>query len=150
MLNQRNGSLHRYWRIGTTSGSTGESQWLAMRDGGFVSIGWHDDVRDLSQLITQDRRQVKNQIREWLLPSWPTNSGVATRKAGEILNFATVISENDLALAVEGQTVRGIGRVTGPYAYDDQLDFPHKRPVEWLSLDEWQMPIAEGPRTTVF
>jgi 5-methylcytosine-specific restriction protein B len=150
MLNQRNGPVHRYWRIGTTSGSTGESQWLAMRDGSFVSIGWHDDVPDLSQLITEDRRQVKNQIREWLLPAWPTNSGVATRKAGEILNFATVIAENDLALAVEGQTVRGIGRVTGPYAYDDQLDFPHKRPVEWLSLDEWQMPIAEGPRTTVF
>jgi hypothetical protein len=107
-------------------------------------------VPNLSQLITQDRGQAKNQIRDWLLPSRPTNPGVATRKAGEILNFANVIAENDLALAVEGQRVLGIGRVTGPYAYDDQLDFPHKRPVEWLSLDEWQMPVAEGPHTTVF
>jgi 5-methylcytosine-specific restriction protein B len=148
VLNQRNGPLHRYWKIGTTSASSGESQWPAMRDGGFVSIGWHDDVPNLSQLITQNRGQAKDQIRDWLLPS--RNPGLATRNAGEILNFATVIAENDLVLAVKGQGPLGIGRVTGPYAYDDQLDFPHKRPVEWLSLDKWQMPVAEGPRRTVF
>jgi 5-methylcytosine-specific restriction protein B len=27
LLNQRNRGLHRYWRVGTTSGSTGQSQW---------------------------------------------------------------------------------------------------------------------------
>jgi hypothetical protein len=34
--------------VGTTAGD-GESQWPAMRDGGFVSIGWSKHVPDLSE-----------------------------------------------------------------------------------------------------
>jgi 5-methylcytosine-specific restriction protein B len=150
ILNQRNGPLHRYWKVGTTSGSTGESQWPLMRDGAFVSIGWHDVVPDLTSYVGQDRNDIKNQIRDWLLPRWPSNPSMATRKAGEILNFARAIAEHDFVLAVEGQKVLGVGRVSGPYEYDPELDFPHKRPVEWLLLDDWQMPVTEGPRTTVF
>jgi 5-methylcytosine-specific restriction protein B len=150
MLSERNGgTLHRYWRVGTTDGD--KSQWPPMRDGGFVSIGWRDQVRGtpLSNLIGKDRASAKAQIRDWLLPFYP-NSGVATRKAGEILNFADVMAENDLVVACEGQNVLGVGRVRGPYGYDGDLPFPHKRPVEWLLLGTWQMPEREGQRTTVF
>jgi 5-methylcytosine-specific restriction enzyme B len=56
----------------------------------------------------------------------------------------------DLVLACQGQTVLGVGRVRGPYEFDGSLGFPHKRPVEWLLLDSWQMPVHEGPRTTVY
>ncbi len=150
VLNERNGTLHRYWKVGTTEGSAGESQWLAMRDGGFVSIGWRDLVRDLSSRIGEDRASTRAQIREWLLPLYSTNPGVATRKAGEILNFVDVIAENDIVIACEGQNVLGVGRVRGPYEYDGDLAFPHKRQVEWLLLEPWQMPESEGPRTTVF
>ncbi len=150
VLNERNGALHRYWKVGTTEGSTGESQWPAMRDGGYVSIGWPKQIPDLSSQIGGDRASTKAQIRDWLLPLWPTNPGVATRKAGEILNFADVMAENDLAIACEGQNVLGVGRVRRPYEYDRNLPFPHKRPVEWLLLEPWQMPEPEGPRTTVF
>src|SRR5436853_82604 len=80
----------------------------------------------------------------------PTNPGVATRKAGEILNLADVIAENDLVIACDGQTALGIGRVRGSYQYKSGLAFPHTRPVEWLSSESWQIPHAEGPRTTVF
>ena len=31
-LNRRDGAFHRYWRVGTTEGDTGESQWSLMRD----------------------------------------------------------------------------------------------------------------------
>jgi 5-methylcytosine-specific restriction protein B len=151
MLNERNGgTLHRYWKIGTTEGSGGESQWPAMRDGGFVSIGWPDQVPDLSSRIGEDRTSTKAQIRDWLLPLYPTNTSVATRKAGEILNFADVMAENDLVVACEGQNALGVGRVRGPYEYDGDLVFPHKRPVEWLLLEPWQIPEPEGPLTTVF
>ena len=44
----------------------------------------------------------------------------------------------------------GVGRVRGPYEYDGSLNFPHKRPVEWLLLEPWEMPEREGLRTTVF
>ncbi|MGJ4916165.1 AAA family ATPase [Bradyrhizobium sp. HKCCYLRH2060] len=150
ILNRRDGAFHRYWKVGTTEGSEGGSHWAEMRDGGFVSIGWSEQVPDLSETIGQDKTTAKNRIRDFLLPVYPTNAGVAFRKAGEILNFVQEISEMDFVLACEGQTVLGVGKVRGPYEYDGGLGFPHKRPVEWLTLDSWRMPEQEGPRTTVF
>jgi 5-methylcytosine-specific restriction protein B len=120
-----------------------------MRDGRFISIGWKD-VPDLFDTISLDKPTAKNRIKDWLHPMYESNPGVASRKAGEILNFAQEISEMDLVLACRGQTVLGIGRIRGPYEFDGSLGFPHKRPVEWLSLDAWQMPEQEGPRTTVY
>lgn len=148
-LNQRS-PFHRYWRVGTTSGATGESSWSDMRDGGFVSIGWKDLLQDLSDVLTLDRAEAKEVIRSRLLPRYEEKPGVATRKAGEVLNFASEIAENDLILACDGQDVLGVGRVIGPYEYDDRLRFPNKRPVQWLTVDEWKMPEPEGLRTTVF
>jgi 5-methylcytosine-specific restriction protein B len=150
ILNRRDGAFHRYWKVGTTEGSDGGSHWAEMREGGFVSIGWSEQVPDLSESIGQDKATAKNRIRDFLLPAYPSNAGVASRKAGEILNFSQEISESDLVLACEGQTVLGVGRVRGSYEYDGSLGFPHKRPVEWLSLDSWRMPDQEGPRTTVY
>jgi 5-methylcytosine-specific restriction enzyme B len=150
ILNRRDGGIHRYWKVGTTEGSAGASHWDEMREGNFVSIGWNDTVPDLSQTIGLDRASAKNQIRDFLLGNYPDNAGAAMRKAGEILHFAADFEESDLALACEGQTVRGIGRVRGQYEYDGSRHFPHKRPVEWLLLDPWKMPEPEGPRTTVY
>ena len=55
ILNRRDGGFHRYWRVGTTEGDTGESHWTEMRDGGFVSIGWSEQVPDLTEVIGQDK-----------------------------------------------------------------------------------------------
>lgn len=121
-----------------------------MQDGRFVSIGWKDYVPDLSALVAANQADAKNQIREWLVPAWTSDPGLATRRAGEIWNFASKIGEGDLVLAVEGQTVRGVGKVSGPYEYDASIDFPHKRAVDWLLLEDWQLPANEGPRTAVF
>lgn len=149
VLNQRDGAFHRYWKVGTTEGSTGESHWNEMREGSFVSIGWPGQVPDLTDTIGEDRAIAKNRIRDWLLPS-ASAPALATRKAGEILNFAREIAEMDLVLACEGATVLGVGQVRGPYEFDENLGFPHKRPVEWLLLDSWRMPDPDGPRTTVY
>lgn len=151
VLNQRDGGIRRYWRVGTTAGDSGggESQWAPMREGGFVSIGWPEQVPDLSEVI--GKTGAKDRIRDWLLPTYASNPGVATRKAGEILNFAQEMAENDLVLACEGQDVLGVGRVRGPYEYQGDLSFPHKRPVGWLLIDErWKMSEPEGLRTTVY
>ena len=79
-----------------------------MRNGGFVSIGWRKQVPDL----TEDdwRRQGRRQETRYGTGSCRgirDNPGVASRKAGEILNFAQEIAEKDLVLACEGQTVLG-------------------------------------------
>lgn len=151
ILNRRDGGFHRYWKVGTTEGDTGHSHWPEMREGGFVSIGWGEHVPDLSETISQDRATAKDRIRDWLLPVYPNNAGVASRKAGEILNFAQEIAEKDLVLACEGQHVLRVGRVSGPYEFNGKLGFPHTRPVKWLMLlDGWRMPDQEALRTTVY
>jgi 5-methylcytosine-specific restriction protein B len=57
-------------------------------------------------------------------------------------------------LASDGAAILGIGRVTESYRYDSSYDCPHLRPVEWLSLEEWQQPDQqpdiEGKLTTVY
>jgi hypothetical protein len=55
-----------------------------------------------------------------------------------------VVPQNDLRLPA-------IGRVTGSYRFDPatQEDAPHRRPVDWLSLETWDLPETEGLRTTV-
>ena len=149
LLNRHHGAFHRYWKVGTTEGSDGGSRWSEMRDGSFVSIGWKDQIPELTDMIGSERARVKSQIRDGLLSSY-ANSGTATRKAGEILDFAQEIAEEDVVLACEGQKVLGVGRVRGPYQYDGSLGFPHLRPVEWLLVEPWHLPEQEGPRTTVF
>jgi 5-methylcytosine-specific restriction protein B len=148
-LNLRNGALHSYWKVGTTSGSSGESFWADMRDGNFVAIGWADAVPDLTDVITLEYSAGKADIRGRLAAAKYAD-GIATRKAGEILNFAKVMAERDIVLACEGETILGIGEVIGRYEHDSSLSFPHKRPVKWLSLDTWRLAENEGPRTTVY
>lgn len=73
VLNDRDSAIHRYWRIGTTVGDTGESQWPLMRDGGFVSVGWKK-LLDLSPIIGQ--QNAKEQIRDQLSSSPSTQATV--------------------------------------------------------------------------
>lgn len=138
---------HRYWRLGTTSGSTGESQWPVMRDQGLVSIGWTQFLSDLSGELKEV--ELKQRIAVRLLPDYEDRK-TATRKAGEIVNFLREMEQNDVVVACEGAAVRGIGRVVGSYEYRPDLAFPHVRRVQWLSLEEWKLDPLEGPRTTVY
>ena len=142
---------HAYWKVGTTAGGSGESQWASMRDQGFVSIGWQEHVTDLSNHLELPDKELKAMIAGMLHGCYgEQGEGTETRKAGEILNFATRIALNDLVLACEGESILGIGRVAGPYEFREGQAFPHVRPVEWLHLEPWRLPTPEGPRTTVY
>ncbi|MBY0363347.1 MAG: AAA family ATPase [Phreatobacter sp.] len=145
-LKLRSGNLHRYWRIGTRDGGD-VSVWDEMQSNSLVSIGW-SDIGDLSAMLGE--ADLKDKIRERLLPFYPGpgKAGVATRKAGEVRDFALDMAEGDLAVACDGMSVLGIGRVTGAYAYRPDLKFAHVRPVEWLSIAPWTFAEQEGLRTT--
>ncbi|WP_164483702.1 MULTISPECIES: AAA family ATPase [unclassified Polaromonas] len=149
LLNLRDTAFHRYWKVGTTEGSAGDSHWQDMRDGGFISIGWKNSVPDLTQTLNLDPGEAKGQIAEFLKNDYD-NGAMATRKAGEILNFAREMAEPDMVVACEGQTVLGVGRIVGPYEYDGSLRFPHKRPVKWMTVGQFKLGELEGPRTTVY
>ena len=59
------------------------------------------------------------------------------------------MSEGDVVLAADGETILGIGKVVGEYQYEPELDLPHHREVEWLNLTAWKVPMNEGLGTTV-
>ncbi len=145
VLVHRNGSPHRYWRIGTSSdGKHPRNRWALMRDGDLVAVGW-PNIGDLSQI--EDNRAGKEAVRSLMAaqyPSIPQYVGVETQ---EVFNFVTV-PEGEYVLASDGAAVLGIGKITGPYAYDASSDFPHRRRVAWLSLEEWKLPQAEALRST--
>jgi ATP-dependent Lon protease len=75
------------------------------------------NIKGLRSLVEPLQVAMDNGAKRALIPAYP-NPGVATRKAGEILNFAREMSEMDLVLACQGQTVLGVGRVRGPYEFD--------------------------------
>ena len=147
VLVSRSGSPIRYWRIGTRL-SAKESIWSAMRDGGYVAIGWRA-VGDLRGLDEDSRRTL---IQERIEKSYGSDKRVASRKAGEILHFFATMAEGDVVIAADGETVLGVGLVKGGYEYEesDPVEAPHRRTVEWHSTDNWSLPRPqEGLQTTV-
>jgi 5-methylcytosine-specific restriction protein B len=117
-----------------------------MRDGGCVAIGWAD-LGDLSG-YEKDASSKETLIKR-LGEHYPGSPQQIGRTASQILNFARAIAKGDTVLACDGSTVLGVGRVTGDYQFQSASDFPHRRPVDWLSLDEWKLPEPEGLQTTV-
>jgi 5-methylcytosine-specific restriction protein B len=143
ILNRRSGSAHDYWRAGTIDGAV--DGWPSMRDGGFVSIGW-PDIGDLVafEASSAGREQLRNQVAA----KYPSSPTVITKSANQLFSFRTA-QERDIVVAMDGRTVRGVGRMTGPYVYAPGEHFPHRRAVEWLLVDEWKLPeSAEGLQTT--
>jgi 5-methylcytosine-specific restriction protein B len=140
-----NGSPHGYWRIGTTDGKAARNHWPMMRDGNCVAIGW-PDLGDLSNL--EKNKESKEKLQELVAKKYPTTPQAVGKARSQIFSFVLRIAEGDVVLAADGGTVIGIGRVTGPYEHDATSDFPHRRPVQWLSFDEWKMPQPEGLQTT--
>lgn len=145
-LNRRNGGPHRYWRVGTKSGDTGESQWGLMREGQYVSIGW-DGLGDLTG--TRLIQESKDALRERVQQAYPGTPQEVGRVTQQVFNFVAAIASGDIVVASDGARVLGLGRVTGDYRFADGLVFPHQRPVAWLDLQEWRLPTPEGLQSTV-
>ena len=58
---------------------------------------------------------------------YPDDARIASSKANEITNFAERMEAGDVVLAVEGFKVLGVGKVQGPYRFDNT------DPSLWLS-----------------
>lgn len=147
-LNERNGAPKRYWRVGTRLGE-GPFIWPEMRDGGYAAIGW-ELLGDLSSIAIDDN--VKDAVRPVLEKHYPNDAKTLSRKAGEIRDFIARMQEGDVIVAGDGGRVLGVGVVSGPYRHEntEPVGAPHRRPVDWVSTQEWQMPTPEGLRTTFF
>lgn len=141
-LHRRNGGPHAYWRVRTTV--DGENAWEKMRAGGFIAVRW-PAVGDLTA-VTHDqagKRSLRSSVEQHYADQVPSMA----KLSNQLFQFLTA-AERDLVLAMDGARVRGIGRLLGPYAYHaEDSDWPHQRPVEWLSDVEWVVPEPEGVPT---
>ena len=151
VLNARNGNPRPVWRIDIRADG-GDDIWPLMRDRSEIAIGW-PDLGDLGWL--DDRPESLERLKQALDERvyQPDQSKTILPKASEIRDFVRRMADGDLVLACDEQRVLGIGRLTAePYRYDPQTqpDAPHRRPVQWLDIEDWTLPTNEGPRTTVF
>lgn len=146
-LNAVQGKIHRYWRIGTRSGQTQTIYWPMMQEQNCVAIGW-GELGDLTWVAA--KKESRKRLKDALKQAYPEKKATSVgNNCSQITQFVASISEGDIVFASDGSKVLGIGRVGGEYRYEPQFDFPHQRPVEWLSVGEWQMPVTEGLRSTV-
>ena len=145
-LDRINGRPYRVWRIDTRPGGV-DDIWRVMKEQSCVAIGWHT-VGDLSDLADDPRG--KEKIRQ-KLESEGHRPNVASGSANQISSFVTRIAEGDLVLASDGETVLGIGKVTGPYEFKGTGNNNplHRRLVKWLYTQTWRLPEAEGGQSTV-
>lgn len=144
VLHRRHGPAHTYWRVGTKDG--GVDEWPRMRDGAFAAVGW-STVGDLSEI--SNSATGRDLIREQLQRGSSGPPQVITRGASQLFDFARTAQDRDVVVAMDGVRVRGVGRIIGPYFHrSDDGPFPHRRPVQWLPVDEWRLPDAERLQTT--
>jgi 5-methylcytosine-specific restriction enzyme B len=145
LLNRRNGTPRTYWRVGTTDDErVRQKYWRLMRDGNLIAVGWQA-IGDLSGHAAD--QEAKAAITEMVGRHYPSTPQAIGRSGGELFSFVTKMAPRDRVVAADGQTVLGIGEITGPYSYDATAGFPHQRPVVWRSLAEWK--LEEGVRSSV-
>jgi 5-methylcytosine-specific restriction protein B len=146
-LNSVQGRLHRYWRIGTTSGKMGTSFWQMMRDRRCIAVGW-PKLGDISWV--EAKRESREKLKKLLEEKHPNHHAAIGRDCSQLVQFVAEIAEGDVVLAADGMTILGVGRVLGGYEFRSEFEFPHQRQVEWLTTDQWQMPeSSEGLQSTV-
>lgn len=141
LLNSRDGSTpHSYWHIDVAKDQNkwAREYWPVMRYGNFCAIGW----AGISDSSTMAKDAVDRQMLLTALQKHYPEMSLATlsRFAHQIFEFVHNIATGDLVLISDGATVLGIGRVIDDYKYNPSYEYPHHLPVEWLSLEEWQLP----------
>ena len=150
LLNVINGAPFHWWRVGTTT-REGQSLWPEMKDAGDVAVGWHKlgDLGAITAGLTGN--EAKEAIRAALAKHYPDDSPQTRgRFVNQLWAFFTRMAEGDHVLAADGQTILGIGRITGPYVYTSGKRFPHSRAVEWRSTTSFKAPDHTGFQTTVY
>lgn len=132
----------RFWRLGTTEDE--KSVWPEMRNNQIASIGWNDlgdlDQKGMTKEIIKDKLASKE---------YNYTKSVLSSKAREICDFISTATSEDFVVAMDGQQIKGIGKICGDYNYGPDLPtFWHNRSVEWLVVEGAFPVLAEGLRTT--
>ncbi|MCF7994981.1 MAG: AAA family ATPase [Chromatiaceae bacterium] len=144
VLNARNGQPHEVWLFKVASADA--SRWSEMQTQGFIASGpaqlpaldWLDGSSTTLGRLKQTLTELDTLSASEAIPS----------TARALRDFACVMEEPDLVLAVDGQVVKGIGKVTGDgYQHDESAssDAPHRRTVQWRALSDWKTSAPAAP-----
>lgn len=140
----------QFWRVGTREGAERLDRWPIMLKGSFVSIGW-SGLGDLSELIAgcseQEGRQV---LKERLLEQGATEGNVS-RYASQWYQYVTEMQVDDVVVAMDGQYLLGIGRVSGDYEFvSEDTEQSHHHAVDWVWKGRELWEKHPGSRTTLY
>jgi 5-methylcytosine-specific restriction protein B len=107
--------------------------WDDCRKGGYICVGW-DEVGDLSGFPSKD--EFRQAFRQQYLDTYNGHEGAVTRKGNELWTLRD-LEEGDVIVANKGTSrVVGIGKVTGPYRWDDsRAEYRHTVPVDWSDVE---------------
>ena len=135
----------KYWRVGSNDGTT--SYYSEMLRDNYIAIGWNE-IGDLEQQEIENKESVRDllEVEKYTFG----NTGVLTRKSGEIFDFYLNANINDIVTLMDGNSVLAIGKVTSEYNYDESKPFAHFREVEWLKKDITNFQISDGVQTTFY
>lgn len=113
----------RVWKIAPGEGAW---QWDECVPNGFIGVGW-DALGDVSALTREEfRARAEERSRE---ADW------GPQGAQQVWTFAHDIQLGDVVVANLGtRVVLGLGRVSGPYRFEEGVRYGHRRPVEWYDL----------------
>ncbi|HRE78474.1 MAG TPA: AAA family ATPase [Flavobacterium sp.] len=135
----------KYWRVGSNDGES--SFFNQMLNDNYIAIGWNE-IGDLEEQEIDDKKGVQQ-----LLLNEGFNfkaSNVLSRKAGEIYDFYSNASINDIVTLMDGNTVLAIGKIISDYNYEESKPFAHYRDVEWLKKEVSNYKITDGSQTTFY
>lgn len=115
-----------YWKI-----APGEQaiDWENQKNSGIIGISW----KELGDLTGKTHQEVHQKLRE----IW---SHAIANNSPQFRDFLS-IKEGDIIIANKGKSkVLGIGKVVGPYKFQEDSEFPHTFPVDWFDLTERDIP----------
>jgi hypothetical protein len=125
-----------------------------MRASHEIAMGWAD-LDDLSQVANQPERLRARVVRVRSNNPYYRDQRDQERSIAYICDqarqFVGEIKQGDVVVAADGQRILGIGQIADDryrYAPDVDAEAPHRRRVEWLSLDDWVAPNPPGKQRT--
>jgi HKD family nuclease len=105
---------------------------------GYIALGWAK-IGNIEKLVKKTDEIFKKEIKKRVREKHPYDDPKYV--AGEFSRFCKRAQKGDFVVAYSRKTIFGVGRIEGPYYYDEEdKDAPFKREVRWVKLLEMSVP----------